>query len=353
MQKRHLYGLDVLRVASALLVMFYHFAFRGEAAGDLPQIFIPELVKNAASYGYLGVSVFFVISGFVISYSAEDQKPLNFLIARFARIYPTFLIIMSITAATLLLSPDPPFQIDAPQYVANLFVFSLVLGEPFVDGVYWSIVLEIVFYGWILVTIVAGQFRHILKIIPIWLVVSFVNEFYIGSTMLQNLVVTEYSGFFSLGIIINRLSREFSYYGAALFVFAAGYSLLTSLTGAAWFEEAYSIELSRPIIAIIVVASIAIFILFINLKIDSRYWYALSILGGATYSFYLVHQNIGYMAISGLLPYLSAFWALAAVAAGLFICSILFHMIVERQLNPLIKRLLLGLLAHQKAVVQP
>ena len=62
MQAKHLYGLDLLRVVSALAVMVYHFAFRGEAAGDLPEMLIPQVVKSVASYGYLGVSVFFIIS---------------------------------------------------------------------------------------------------------------------------------------------------------------------------------------------------------------------------------------------------------------------------------------------------
>jgi len=352
MKSNHLYGLDMLRVVSALVVMVYHYAFRGEAAGDLPQIMLPGIVKDAASYGYLGVSVFFIISGFVISYSAENQRPLEFLIARFARIYPTFLIIMSVTATVLLLSPDPPFQIDIRQYAANLLVFSLVLGEPFVDGVYWSIVLEIVFYGWIFIAIAVDQFRHILRIIPIWIAISFINESYIGSTNLQNLFITEHSGFFSVGIIISRLTREFSYYGVALLAIAIAYSLYTSLAGAAWFEETYAIELSRAAVATIIVASVAIFALFAKLEIDSRYWPVLSILGGATYAFYLVHQNVGYVAISGLLPYLSAFGAMAIVASGLFVFSILFHAIVERRLNKSIKRRLLAAVARLRPAMQ-
>ncbi|WP_128093665.1 acyltransferase family protein [Brucella pituitosa] len=103
-QSRHIYGLDILRIISALAVVFYHFAFRGEAAGELPALDISDFVKSIARYGYLGVSLFFIISGFVIAYSAEGQKPLDFLVSRFARIYPTFVILMSTTAVVILLS---------------------------------------------------------------------------------------------------------------------------------------------------------------------------------------------------------------------------------------------------------
>lgn len=344
-QNRHIYGLDILRVISALAVMSYHFAFRGEAAGALPAIFISDFLKAVASYGYLGVSIFFIISGFVISYSAEGQKPFDFLVSRFARIYPTFLIIMSVTAAVMMLSSNPLFQIDAKQYVANLFIFSLVLREPFIDGVYWSIVLEVVFYGWVFILIALGQFQNMLRIIPFWIAFSFLNEFYVGSTHLQNLFITEYSGFFAMGIVFNRLRREFSYYAIALFMFAGAYSIYTSLSGATWFEDTYSVELSRAVIATIIVISIAAFVFLSRLNISARYWSVLGILGGATYSFYLVHQNIGYIAITGLLDIFPPFSAMAMAATGLTAFSVLFHVLVERRLNPTIKKRLLLLMA--------
>lgn len=339
---KHLYGLDILRVVAALSVMLYHFAFRGEAAGELPSLDLPELLKTVARYGYLGVSMFFIISGFVISYSAEDRKPYDFLVSRFVRIYPTFLILMSLTAATIALSGNPQFHIDLKQYVANVLVFSLILGEPFVDGVYWSIVLEIVFYGWIFLLIALGQFRHILSILPIWIAFSFVNEVFIGSENLQNLFITEYSGFFSLGIVINKLKRKISLYGIALFFMAGAYSLFTALSGAAWYEEAYSVDFSREVIAAIIFASVAVFILFINLKIDSRYWPVARLFGGATYALYLVHQNIGYIAVTALLDRFSAGSAIAIVSTAFIVFSLLFHLLVERRLNTLIKRYLLG-----------
>ncbi|ATN37742.1 hypothetical protein ACO34A_28680 (plasmid) [Rhizobium sp. ACO-34A] len=339
---KHLYGLDILRVASALAVMLFHFAFRGEAAGDLPALEIPEFLKAIASYGYLSVSVFFITSGFVISYSAEDHKPYDFLVSRLVRIYPTFLIIMSLTAATIALSGNPQFHVDAMQYIANLFIFSLILGEPFVDGVYWSIVLEIMFYAWVFLIVTAGQFRHILKILPVWMAISFVNEAFIGSEDMQNLLITEYSGFFSLGIVINRLRQNVTTYGIGLFFMAAAYSLFTAFAGAGWYENAYSVELSRAVIAAIIILSVVIFILLVNLKINRKFWPAAQVLGGATYALYLVHQNIGYIAIAALLDHFPAGAAIVVVSGLLTIFSILFHLVVERRLNSAIKRFLLN-----------
>jgi peptidoglycan/LPS O-acetylase OafA/YrhL len=49
-----------------------------------------------ARYGFLGVPIFFIISGYVIAYSAE-RTAAAFAIARVSRIYPTFLFCMTLT----------------------------------------------------------------------------------------------------------------------------------------------------------------------------------------------------------------------------------------------------------------
>ncbi|MFK0684476.1 acyltransferase [Ochrobactrum sp. BD67] len=337
----HIYGLDILRIISALAVMCYHFVFRGEAAGELPAINIPETMKAIASYGSLGVSVFFIISGYVIAYSAEGQRPWTFMIARFTRIYPTFLMMMTLTAATIWLSSNPLFHVSMRQYLANTIIFSKLLGEPFVDGAYWSIVLEVIFYGWIFIILALGQFQNILRIIPIWLAFSLTNEFYIGSEHLQNLFITEHSGFFAMGIVLNRLHRQFSYYACVLFISAAFYSIYTATAGIEWAEAAYSTTFSSVVIAAIILCSIAIFLLMLHLKINKRYFNIISILGGATYSLYLLHQNVGYIAIARLLDYVSPLSALALTMVALISFSVVFHGIVEKRLNPMLRRKLL------------
>src|SRR3954463_9240577 len=82
-------ALDLLRLVAVLGVVAFHYGFRGPTEHGVPHVAIPELA-GFGRYGFLGVSVFFVISGFVIAYSAEGRSGPGFAIARFARIYPTF-----------------------------------------------------------------------------------------------------------------------------------------------------------------------------------------------------------------------------------------------------------------------
>jgi len=43
-------------------------------------------------HGYLGVNLFFMISGFVILWTARDRTPSGFVLSRITRLYPEFWI---------------------------------------------------------------------------------------------------------------------------------------------------------------------------------------------------------------------------------------------------------------------
>jgi peptidoglycan/LPS O-acetylase OafA/YrhL len=142
----------------------------------VPQVALPYLASYA-QYGFLGVPIFFIISGFVIAYSAEGRTTVGFAIARFSCIYPTFLFCMSFTFAIVLLLGGPHFEVTFAQWLANLFAAAPALGQPYIDTSYWSLVIEIVFYAWVAVFLALGLFpRNIDTIILIWLGITFANE---------------------------------------------------------------------------------------------------------------------------------------------------------------------------------
>jgi exopolysaccharide production protein ExoZ len=62
----YIWGLDLIRFAAALMVVVFHFSWQQPA----PQVFFDP--------GWVGVEIFFVISGFVIMGSAARLRPLNF-----------------------------------------------------------------------------------------------------------------------------------------------------------------------------------------------------------------------------------------------------------------------------------
>lgn len=111
-------AIDLLRLAAVSAVILYHYGFWGPASHGVPQVALPALAP-VAQYGFLGVPVFFAISGFVIAYSAEGRTPVGFAIARFSRIYPTFVFCMTLTFAATLLFGAGHFEVTPAQWSAT------------------------------------------------------------------------------------------------------------------------------------------------------------------------------------------------------------------------------------------
>ncbi|WP_165351129.1 acyltransferase family protein [Ciceribacter ferrooxidans] len=342
--EKHLFGLDGLRFLAAMAVVGFHFLFRGEAAGDLPQVPLPEMLERAAAYGYLGVSIFFIISGFVILYSVEGRTPLEFFVSRFVRIYPTFMVMMTVTALVVVIAANPRFEVSLEQYGANLMVFSLLLGEPFVDGAYWSIVLELVFYGWIFLLLVIRRLDDIETIAFGWLALSFANEAFFQVRLLQDALITEYSGFFVAGIALQRLGKGVTPTRLALLALSLSYGVFTSLSAAPWFEAEYGSALSRPVIATAVLGGAALFVLIARMDLPRRFWGPLKLAGGATYPLYLVHQHVGYVAIPPLAALVHPAVAILLVVAGILAFAFAYHVLAERSAMPALRARLYRLL---------
>ncbi len=154
-------GLDLLRFAAAFMVMIFHLAFLGRVN---PQSDVGEKLKGAVSYpelapfswwGATGVDIFFVISGFVITFSASSRSAPQFLRSRFLRIWPTLIVCATLS---LLLTLAVNFR---HSYLGLLhsYVDTIVLlpTGPFIEGVYWTLVIEVGFYIWIAVILRFGS----------------------------------------------------------------------------------------------------------------------------------------------------------------------------------------------------
>src|SRR6195952_762457 len=196
-------ALDLLRLVAVLAVVLYHFGFWGPAH----QTAIPSMA-SFAKYGFLGVPVFFIISGFVIAYSAEGRTATGFAIARFSRIYPTFVFCMTLTFLAIVFLGPPHFNATWAQWAANLFVAAPALGQAYMDTSYWSLVIEVVFYAWVAILISVGLFpRRIDSIILIWFGITFANELTVDLPLIEKLFIADDSGFFAIGLLIYEYYR--------------------------------------------------------------------------------------------------------------------------------------------------
>ena len=324
-------SLDLLRLIAALAVVVFHYFFRTTAdAGAAVAGGYPEVAPYAI-YGYLGVNLFFLISGFVIAWSAEGRHWRDFAIARFARIYPGFVVCMTITFIVMWLAGNPAFPVSALQYAANLFVFAPALGQPFMDGVYWSIVLELVFYGWVAVALFCGIFdRWKLELIAGWLALCASNELLVGSGAARILFVTEFGPLFAAGVLFRHLQTRGRSL-EALMLLAAAFLLSTNTMSVTrdWMADHYgvAVPLAHLLIANLTIhAMIAAAIRWPSKGAEND---ALLALGGLTYPLYLLHQHIGYVVIDALQPLVGRWIAAVGVTAAMLLASWLVWCFIE------------------------
>lgn len=321
-QTNRIATLDILRIAAALAVVCFHYLFRGALGEGFLESDYPEAAPFAI-YGYLGVNLFFLISGFVIAWSAEGRSWQDFAIARFSRVYPGFVICMTISFIVLYGRSDELLTATLTQYGANLFMFSPALKQPFIDGVYWSIILELIFYGWVALALLTGIYaRWKLELAALWLVIVVINEYVIGSEFLRFLFITEYAPLFIAGMMMHHIMMH-GWSSRALGLAVASFVLSCALMriGQDWMQENF--EVSLPFVNLII-ANIVIYVLLIVgivLRLYLKTSSTTLMLGGLTYPLYLLHQNIGYVAINALTPSVGRWIAVISVTIVALVAS--------------------------------
>ena len=327
-------GLDLLRLAAVAAVILYHYGFWGPTSHGVPQVAIPSLAAFA-QYGFLGVPVFFTISGFVIAYSAEGRTAAGFAIARFSRIYPTFVFCMTLTFVLTLTLGEGHFDVTLVQWFANLFIAAPALGQAYVDTSYWSLVIEIVFYAWFAAFMALGLVpRRIDIIILVWLAITFANELTVDASIIEKIFIADDSGFFATGLLIYehyRGRRD-----------AALYSILALSVGTAVFQALHALERlgvhprstfdKRIVVAVCLVSITAIFAATQVRRIPLPAGLVIA-LGGLTYPLYLLHMQLGYVIFAALAPARNVELFTAAIIFGAVILSWLTWRFVDRPVH--------------------
>ncbi len=161
---RQIIGLDLIRFAAAMLVVIYHVALVAwaspqSAARQIADV-EPRLVDwwPVAWVGFIGVQIFFVISGFIIAYSAERARAFDFLKGRFLRLAPA-LWIAAATSLLIFLS----FGLRPPSEALGLFAREAMLHPvgPWLNVVVWTLGIELSFYALVFGLLLIGRFRWI------------------------------------------------------------------------------------------------------------------------------------------------------------------------------------------------
>ncbi|MEE2746083.1 MAG: acyltransferase [Pseudomonadota bacterium] len=138
-------SVDTLRGLAAMLVLFHHIElpFRQFALGD---------------FGRIGVLLFFIISGYCIflsllnsSNTSNSYKNLyTFLIRRLFRLYPIYWV------SVLAIAIFTAHTYDLVTIILNFTMIQYAFSVGDINGVYWTLFIEIIFYFFISILLICG-----------------------------------------------------------------------------------------------------------------------------------------------------------------------------------------------------
>lgn len=325
-RRERLRELDLLRFAAALAVVLYHFTgFGGAGAWPAPsQEVFPELAP-VTRFGYLGVDLFFVISGFVILMSAWGRGPGEFGISRLVRLMPAYWVSVLLGAAVYAVfrtGHGVPGLI-----VPNLTMLQGGLGLRNVDAVYWTLWVELHFY--VLAAVLAGigiTYRSCLIFMAAWMLGGvFADE--ADSKVLQVMLVPTWSCYFIAGMALYMIHR----FGPTLLLW--GYvaaSYLVALRWGAWRAENVFGGADETVVSAVITGIFAVMILVATGRLSRLRRRGLTVLGALTYPLYLVHSQLALPLLDAVYPGLDRWTALAVAVGASLLAAYAVHRLVER-----------------------
>ena len=329
--------LDLTRFVAALLVVFFHWCFLFNIA-DPAVRYKPWLdFEPYARYGYLGVNLFFLISGFLICQSAYLKTPGHFLRARVTRLYPAYLACCVLTYGVITLTGDRAISVSLFAYNMTMMngVIDSFRGVPatYVDGVYWTLVVEWKFYALIFLLIATGQLDRVERFLWLWLLACLAYAIH-PMRWLDTYLIASWGAYFVAGAAFFRTSIGGWTLSRAGLVLVS----LSLCIAQAWqFAAELSVVHGKTFSALVIACLVTSFFLFFSALIHRRSFTRRAVprwittLGWLSYPIYLLHQQIGAVFIQRYWSLSNRYVLLVLAFAALVALAASIHFGIERR----------------------
>lgn len=335
------YEIDLLRFLAALSVVFYHYTYRAYMQGNLSPVAYPTL-SVVTKYGWLGVHLFFIISGYVVLLSANGKTIRQFFLSRVTRLYPAFWAAATLTWCFVrLCGPHPnsifwnnDFALSIKDYLVNMTMLYGFLGSKQIDSAYWSLTVEISFYVLIALVIGWNLYRGLPVLLLVWL--GYTVVYLLGKSLpFSEYVFPGYAPYFVAGMAFymlqNKWFSSWKLYGLLGLSFGLGlWSLRADVARHAqiFHDTSFSLAVSTGVL----LSFYGLFFVIITRTVDLQCYPWLGRLGSLTYPLYLIHSYIGFILYQYLGAYVNKYILLISILALMLLLAHLIHVLVEKPL---------------------
>lgn len=340
---KKLYGLQEIRAAAALLVALYHMTYIAQENMDY------SFLGGVFRFGYCGVDIFFVLSGFVIYYVYSEKMGqqgagVSFLVKKALRIFPAYWVVLTGLLLVYLFIPSYGLaETRNPVYIVESYLLLPLRNMTYSAlSVAWTLRYELLFYLLFSITIFFRR-RVAVILLSAWIGISLVN-FILGLVGLGtgnfdfNFLFSAYNLEFALGCAAAHLAlntcpgRRISQ--AAFFGGTAVLFMNAALDSAGLLSLHRFLLYGIPVIFIVYGAG--------SYELDHRLrcFKPLVYLGNASYSVFLVHLPV--ISILDKLFWRIGIYQRAGYFAGTVvilslavISGCIFYEVIEKNLNRL------------------
>lgn len=354
------YEIDLLRFLAALSVVFYHYTYRGYAVGRVIPIAFPSLAPFT-KYGYLGVELFFIISGYVVLLSAQGKTVQQFFRSRITRLYPAFWVACTATFVVERLwgaGLDSSLAASFGQFLFNMTMLHEFFGITSVDGAYWSLAVEITFYFLVSLLIAYRLMRHINLMLSLWLlyVVAAALSLHVGplqpAPAFTHLFFPAYAPYFIAGMLFYLLQKAEGRTPFRYGLLAVAYllALYNELNQAKVLAASYHEPFSPVVVAGAITLFFVVFLLIVFQKVNLNRFTWLKWPGALTYPLYLLHENIGYVLFNRAGSLANKYLLLGGTILTMIGLAYLLHVLVEKPMSKRLGAMVTKLLARLDGV---
>jgi peptidoglycan/LPS O-acetylase OafA/YrhL len=327
---------DALRGIAALGVVLFHL----NAGHHIPLLAsaLPMWAIFIIDHGNLGVAVFFVLSGFVISHSVHTDRvsiPFagRFMLRRSLRLDPPYWVAIALTLAfalvsTLSVAHKALANVSVGQILAHMFYLQEMLGYPEVNTVFWTLCLEVQFYLIYILILALGrndpslpmQGRRVLTILTCAMCISLLwPTGLVTSEPWRGSFLPLWHGFL-LGV-----GAYWSWRYTEIRPFFVGIALIV-VVAAVIRSDSFSLTCAAVACLLLAMACLG--------RIRSAlHWPWLQFLGAISYSLYLIHNpvtgasfRVGYM-LTGDTMMTEVLWSAGAVCACVVFSACVYYLI--------------------------
>ena len=207
--------LDALRAISCLNLLLFHFTYvyQNKYGFAIP-------INYAFPFGKYGVELFFMLSGLVNAMTLLSKRQAgDFFVARCVRIFPSYWLVVCLNVWLFAYLPFFETKPSAELFAANLTAMPNLIGFENMEPVTWTLQIELLFYGFLLLSLMLGlldrPFRTMMCAMGVCLVCctgfDWFQEYYPESDWNQHfdlvcqLGCLRYLPLFSMGLLLNEI----------------------------------------------------------------------------------------------------------------------------------------------------